>query len=180
MAKEKRTRYAILGTLSRGAASGYDIKKTMENTTEYFWHESDSSIYPELKRLLSEGMVSCEERKTQGSRLKKIYQITDAGREQLHEWLLEEPVIFNPRNELMLKVFFGFNVDPSVTVEHLQVFRLRVQQRLRTQRRCQQELEASELKGERLSRYLTLKAGVHFTQAQLKWIDEALELLNGG
>jgi DNA-binding PadR family transcriptional regulator len=50
MAKPNKTRYALLGFLLMQDATGYDIKKLMERSTNNFWRETDSSIYPILKQ----------------------------------------------------------------------------------------------------------------------------------
>ena len=55
MAKANKSRYAILGMLALEAASGYQIKKEMEESTSNFWHESYGQIYPILKLLTENG-----------------------------------------------------------------------------------------------------------------------------
>ena len=50
MAKENRSKYAVLGMLATGPKSGYDIKQTIETSIGHFWNESYGQIYPILKR----------------------------------------------------------------------------------------------------------------------------------
>ena len=107
MAKATKTRYALLGILTFGPSSGYDIKKSMENSTDHFWREGDGSIYPILKQLLDEGLVTCELANTESDKPKKVYTITSDGQQELEDWLVEDPILLPQRNELMLKVFFG-------------------------------------------------------------------------
>ena len=49
--KKSKTRFAVLGILSYGPMSGYDIKKFYEQNVAGFWSESYGQIYPILKRL---------------------------------------------------------------------------------------------------------------------------------
>ncbi len=49
MARENKTKYALLGLLNVCPGSGYDIKKLMEQSTSNFWNESYGQIYPILK-----------------------------------------------------------------------------------------------------------------------------------
>jgi len=42
------TARAILGVLSFGPSSGYDIKAFVDGTLRFFWAASYGSIYPEL------------------------------------------------------------------------------------------------------------------------------------
>jgi len=71
MAKPNKTRYAVLGMLSMQPSSGYEIKKMMEQSTDHFWREGDSSIYPILKQLLEEGMLTCEVGNAESDKPKK-------------------------------------------------------------------------------------------------------------
>ena len=58
MAKESKTRFAILGLLCEGQLSGYDIKKLIDIRFKLFWNESFGQIYPELEKLEREGLVT--------------------------------------------------------------------------------------------------------------------------
>ena len=49
--KENKSKYAIMGMLSMGPMSGYDIKKRFEKSLSYFWNESYGQIYPILRKL---------------------------------------------------------------------------------------------------------------------------------
>jgi hypothetical protein len=40
------SRYALLGMLSLGPGSGYDLKKRIEGSLAHFWSESYGQIYP--------------------------------------------------------------------------------------------------------------------------------------
>src|SRR5258707_12735330 len=67
MAKENKSRYALLGMLSIRPGSGYDIKKFMEQSTSNFWHESYGQIYPLLKQLVDEGLATSHTRNRKAS-----------------------------------------------------------------------------------------------------------------
>lgn len=178
MARSNKTRYALLGFLSMGSSSGYDIKKHMERSTNHFWREGDSSIYPILKQLLNEGMVTCDLTNTQSDKPKKVYTITNEGQRALEEWLLEAPGLFKSRNELMLKVFFGWNVDREVTLGHLKNYRRMVKTRLDQYRIWAKKTPSTKtISNDKLHRFLTLRAGIIYSEASLKWCDEAMGLL---
>lgn len=70
----------ILGMLYNGQiATTYDIKKAMENSTEFFHSSSLGSIQPALKKMEKDGYFTSEE-KIENNRLKKYYRITEAGK----------------------------------------------------------------------------------------------------
>ena len=53
------TAYAVLGLVSFGETSGYDLKQFADRSINYFfWSPATSQIYAELRRLKSLGYVS--------------------------------------------------------------------------------------------------------------------------
>ncbi len=178
MARSNKTRYALLGFLSMSPSSGYDIKIMMEQSTNHFWREGDSSIYPILKQLLDEDLVTCELSNTESNKPKKVYTITKIGQQMLEEWLFETPDLFQSRNELMLKVFFGWNVDREVTLGHLRNYRRIVKTKLDHYRTWFKKTSSTkDIPKDKLYRFLTLRAGVIYSEAKLKWCEESLRLL---
>ena len=96
----------ILGLLSLSPRSGYDIKTVVDRSTRFFWAASYGQIYPELKRLEREGLVEGEDRPS-GGRSRRVYTLTEQGREALHEWLLGTTVTVELRDESLLRLFFA-------------------------------------------------------------------------
>ncbi len=107
MPKINRTRYAILGMLSYGPKSGYDLKKAFDQSISFFWQEDFGHIYPELKRLEEEGFVTKTVEPAEGKPARHVYSITAEGRRNLEAWLLLPAARPNYRVEILLKVFFG-------------------------------------------------------------------------
>jgi DNA-binding PadR family transcriptional regulator len=96
----------ILGFLSLGPRSGYDIKTVVDRSTRFFWAASYGQIYPELKRLEQEGLVEGEDRPT-GGRNRRVYRLTKAGHEELVAWLYGATVTIELRDESLLRLFFA-------------------------------------------------------------------------
>ena len=61
MARGNRTTHAILGFLTWGPMSGYEIRKRVEESIGNFWSVSFGQIYPELRRLEAEGLFRRDE-----------------------------------------------------------------------------------------------------------------------
>ena len=177
MARANKTRFAVLGILSLGSASGYDIKKMMAQSTDHFWREGDGSIYPILKQLLDEGLLTCEIENSDSEKPKKVYSLTVDGQQELEDWLVEDPSLFPNRNELLLKVFFGWNVDPKITIHHIENFKRTVQSIKDKYETIAQQMFPQPLSGAKLFQFLTLKAGMINSAASLEWCDEALRML---
>ena len=105
--------YAVLSLLSREELSGYDVKRWMERPLGYFWSARHSQIYPELARLEEEGLVTHTVIEQQGKPDKKVYGITDSGREALRVWVTEPPAERPVREELVLKAYSVWLAEPG-------------------------------------------------------------------
>src|SRR5947208_13725278 len=77
----------MLGLLSFRPRSGYEIKTAVDRSTRFFWAASYGQISPELKRLEAAGLIEGEDVPT-GDRARRVYALTDAGRDELEAWLL--------------------------------------------------------------------------------------------
>ena len=74
-------RTICLGILSRGDATGYEIKKLFDDDGyQHFVEASFGSIYPALSRLTDEGLVSVRSEAQEKRPDRKVYSITEAGR----------------------------------------------------------------------------------------------------
>jgi DNA-binding PadR family transcriptional regulator len=71
----------ILGVLSDGPMHGYELIREIEARSGGAWHPSPGSVYPHLQLFQDSGFVTSEEQDG-----KRIYSITDAGREKLAEF----------------------------------------------------------------------------------------------
>jgi PadR family transcriptional regulator, regulatory protein AphA len=81
-------RTICLGILTRGDATGYEIKKLFEDGRFAFFIEASfGSIYPALNRLTDEGLVSVRAEVQAGRPERKIYTISDKGRRAFTEAL---------------------------------------------------------------------------------------------
>jgi DNA-binding PadR family transcriptional regulator len=102
---------SLLGLLSLKPQSGYELKKLIEQSIGNFWSESFGQIYPTLKRMVANGLAEVSEDEGSGGRERKVYSLTDAGRARLRAWLTMPAAHQVPRNELLLKLFFGDGGD---------------------------------------------------------------------
>ncbi|MGI5492069.1 PadR family transcriptional regulator [Microtetraspora malaysiensis] len=106
-----RRRYALLGLLSERPASGYDLAKAFEGELgSYAWHAGYNRIYPELARLVDEGLI---EHADEGARGRRSYAVTEAGRTELRNWLLTPRTGGAVRNEPVLRLFLLSALDPE-------------------------------------------------------------------
>ncbi len=97
-----------LAVLSRGDASGYEIKKTLEDPPfSHFQDTGFGSIYPALGSLARDGLVSGRAMPQDKRPDKKVYSITPAGRTALIEALGEPPGPDRFRSDFLFVLFLA-------------------------------------------------------------------------
>lgn len=166
-----KTRYAILGVLLDGPASGYEIKSLMRRSTVYFWRESDSTIYPMLKVLAQEGKVLFEIVYL-GKKKKEVFSITEIGRMEFKAWQMSPTNEETPRNEFLLKLFFVTERKDMI---------LLFQERLEKAQKIYEEYKKIESRLESLGdspqkaiRLTSLRYGLTQLTSEITWLKEGI------
>ena len=106
------TSFVVLGLIDYlGPSTPYDLKRAIEQSVENFWPVPHTTFYAEPARLAGAGHLS--ERREEGGRRRRLYSLTDAGRQALQDWVAaEDAAPPQLRDETMLKVFFGADPEP--------------------------------------------------------------------
>ncbi len=127
MVKLNATAASLLGLLHRGPMAGWDLARLAETLIGDFWNVTQSQIYRELRTLESAGLV---EAGPAGTREKKPFTITEAGRTAFTVWIRREPGPDVIRSPLLLMVFFSAHLDQVHRERFLAIQRLRHEQAL--------------------------------------------------
>lgn len=181
--QRNQTAYVILGILAiHPHQSGYEIRKTIQQSVGFFWGESYGQIYPTLKRLGAEGLIVPDVSASQTRPKRQEYSLTPAGHLCLQEWLAvpyrEDP----PRDEFLLKLFFGRDAAPGVSIQHIRRFQEENRRLLTTL--LELEAMARAHNSQSLPGFpfwmLTLNFGVAQLRSALEWSESALALLSTG
>ncbi len=113
-------RESILGLLMREPMSGYEIKTFYRDTIKNFWNVSDGQLYPTLKKMHKEGLITKKVITQHDSPNKHLYTITDKGKNVFEKWIkipvrktqeLKEP--------FALKFFFFDYLKKDEILKHL-------------------------------------------------------------
>lgn len=80
-------RYALLALLRVGPQSGYDLQKQFSLSVGHVWHAPDSQIYPELRKMESEGLVEGEDQLRGERGTRRLYHVTPAGDAAFIAWM---------------------------------------------------------------------------------------------
>ena len=102
-----------LAILSRGEASGYEIRKQLsQGVFGTFYDAGYGSIYPALQRLTDEKLVQCREVEQSKRPDKKIYALTPHGRFALLDALRHKPDADKFRSPFLLTLLFSSLLSP--------------------------------------------------------------------
>lgn len=103
--------YGLLGLLTRGPKSGYDLMLLMRS---FHWSVSHSQIYPLLAKHEQTGLVSATTLRQVEKPDKKLYTLTAEGLAAVEEWLLAPTAGPDFRDELVLKAYcLGGAIPPE-------------------------------------------------------------------
>lgn len=175
--REAKSQYALLGALALEPMSGYQIKEVLGRSVGHFWQEGYGQIYPALKKMAAEGLVTSTVERGDGKPDRHVYSLTEQGWAQLRAWLGRPVGSSQPgRSELLLKLFFGRHAAPGVNLDHLRRYREELSQQLTRYAAIEEELTGEDSPDQPywLS---TLRHGLHVSQASLAWCDETIHRL---
>lgn len=116
--------HGILGFLSYGDMSGYDLSKAFSASVQFFWNAQNSQIYLMLDKLEKQNYVTHKLIMQTDKPNKKIYSITKAGKEEFIRWLSDnnKKTSMEFKNAFLMRVFFSGNVSPQQSIIMLQEF----------------------------------------------------------
>jgi PadR family transcriptional regulator AphA len=100
-------KHGLLGILTVKPMTGYELKQFFDSSVQHFWNAELSQIYPTLKSLEEQAWVDKHVQVQDGRPNKKIYEITDAGREEFARWVRHPNPASDLRDPFLIKVFFG-------------------------------------------------------------------------
>lgn len=162
----------VLGFLAMGPRSGYDIKQVVDRSTRFFWAASYGQIYPELRRLEEEGLVEGEDRPN-GGRSRRVYELTEAGRVALRDWLLSSSFSVELRDESLLQLFFADSLPQQEALKLLEDRKTAHEQILEVLH------EIANLPGGPDPTYvdLVLRWGIDFNEWGAQWCQKQLKRL---
>jgi PadR family transcriptional regulator, regulatory protein AphA len=163
--------------------TGYELKQFFDSSVQHFWNAELSQIYPTLKALEEAGLVEKEIEVQENRPNRKVYELTDAGRDEFASWARAPQPPADLRDPFLIKVFFG----SELPIEDVLVM-------LRRQREEQQKVLAfsetilrakiregvEKLGGatrQGLFWTLTLEMANAYRRAYIDWCERSMELL---
>ncbi|MBU1050024.1 PadR family transcriptional regulator [Candidatus Bipolaricaulota bacterium] len=169
--------HAILGFLRYGPRTGYDLKKVFDVSVRHFWPAQQSQIYQSLTNLTDHGHIECEVIAQTDRPNRKLFHITNSGRDELQRWLVA-PIAEKPvRAQFLIQIFFaGCLTDTEIL--HL------LESKAKEVQRVIERFEHGEIPHpthakdlpprEQFFWYLTLDFGIDNAYQSLRWLKQAI------
>ncbi|WP_413542711.1 PadR family transcriptional regulator [Citricoccus nitrophenolicus] len=186
-------RNALLALLTVEPMTGYDLAKRFGSSVGNVWHAPDSQIYPELRRMLQDGLLESEE-VLWGRKGRKIeYTITDQGRKAFGEWMDSDLQWTRDRDPMHLRAAYFEYATPdraraqlTAYREHIGHIREQWQQQIdeveagtsETLNRRLQSVPASQHRRSTAFKKFTYEGLVARADAEIAWAGRGLALLD--
>jgi DNA-binding PadR family transcriptional regulator len=178
--------HAILGFLNRSPMTGYDLKtRCFDETASHFWAADQAQIYRTLERLEAKGLLTSDIEVQHGRPDRRVYEVTDAGREALKDWLAQPRELPAVRDPLLVQLFFSGELPDQDILSLLTAARREHRERLDIMRK-QLAKESTRLhhnasqKRDSAVRGFTLQAELARERAAVDWLDDCIESVRTG
>jgi DNA-binding PadR family transcriptional regulator len=114
--------FILLGLLALRPSTGYDLKKMLDISIRYISPVALSQIYPTLKQMTANGLVTFQIEEREGKPDLKTYSITKAGETAFREWLVE-PYKPDPHrfDYFTLRFYFSSLLDKPSLLKHIRM-----------------------------------------------------------
>ena len=169
--------HILLGLL-RDPATGYDLKSAFSERIRHFWSAELSQIYPALKRLEQRRMLRSRVEPSPKGPNRKVYSLTDGGREELERWLRGGPAVGTERFAYLAQLYF---MDAVGNLRETRAFMMELRDHLARWlaqlRSLEREVIDTHGDPERFRdagfhRFATLRMGIHSIASKVAWCDE--------
>ncbi|KIL40988.1 hypothetical protein SD70_10250 [Gordoniibacillus kamchatkensis] len=173
-------RYALLTLLAREPLSGYDIKLQMNSRIGPFWKVGSNQVYPELSKMEGEGLIRLQGTEQHAYRpVRKLYEITEAGREALIQWTLERGGVETVRDDFLLKAYNSWLVKPEEMAAQIEEVKKQHEERLAAYVAKVEELtamlDAPDSHDPIASTISVVEFGIQYERLYIEWCEKLLK-----
>ena len=170
--------HTILVVLLEEPNSGYGISKRFEENVGCFWQASQQQIYRELGKMDRHGWISPTVIPQEGKPDKKVYAVTDTGRQEVLKWCMEPTTPTPIREDLLVQILAAPYLDRQIVITEIQRRRAIHQQILdHYHDRDRWFRDQPNLSPQDRCRYFTLKRGISYEESWVDWCSNMLDIL---
>ena len=180
-------RYGLLGLINITPTTGYELDKEFKESLKYIWHAKSSQIYAELDNMERRGWLASERVIQEDKPNKRVYSITEQGREELMTWMMSyEDDVQNSltgKNAFLFRVLLAGSLSNEQALKLLNLFREVCLARKSTQADIRGLIDQDKEKyGSEQAHFFELVAlhGEMMNQTRLAWIEKAINIVENG
>ncbi len=172
-------KHAILSLLLESEQTGYDLNKSFQGSIAYYWSASHQQIYKTLADMLEGNWVKVRLSEQNDKPDKKIYTITDYGKEELEQWALQSLKPTPSKDAFLIKLLLVPLVGAEPIIKQMEQRLDEVKALQESYKNIEKEhfTSSQTLPIDLHVKHLTLRCGIEHTNAEYKWLREALEVL---
>ncbi|MCR8641631.1 PadR family transcriptional regulator [Paenibacillus sp. N1-5-1-14] len=161
----------ILGVLMEKNYSGYEIKQRFQTVFSFFYDASFGTIYPTLKRLEADQLITKVTIAQEGKPSKHEYSITESGKKMFAHYLRSPLTADVTRSDFLTRLYFGEFADPSIIRKWLELYIAQKQLQLEGLCQCQLDNQGDLSPTQELS----IQIGITSFENNLKLANEAMD-----
>ena len=175
-------KFLLLALLADHPQSGYEMDRDYSDLIQFFWSAQQRQIYNVLNTLRSDGLAEVEKVVQEDAPNKKVYHITDSGRDALREWLKQPVSLEQLRVAWLAKLFFGHHTELLHAINNLRFHQDEVQRRMTAlQQSIEQQVSNGAFEGENVAQtttnLLTMHYIVQIQRLKNEWLARAIDAL---
>lgn len=180
MTKRNHTTYALLGLITAGYRTGYEMKRMIDQSLNHFWKISYGQIYPALRQLTEAGWAAASPALSDKSRTEKSTWLPLKVKSAAElAWRTDQWHRFR-KNEFLLKLFFSKEESREKTALKVKEYQQKLEERLEAYKAIEQSiLSCSSHSKDREYWLFTLDYGKRTTSAGIEWCEATINRLNG-
>lgn len=167
-------KYHLLSLLAQQPRHGYELKTAFEEIMGGTWEVNIGQVYSTLGRLERDGLVESEVLRQEVRLDKRVYTLTEKGREETINWVFEPPKVQPLKDEFLHKLL----VHQRMGLGDLRAFLWEQRKEYLQVLKDLSELDADLTLGPLTT--LVVKKALRHAEADMKWLDDCEEVLTDG
>lgn len=172
--------HAILGLLNYQAMTGYDLKhRWFDVSMRYFWPADQAQIYRTLDNLVTQGWATFTIEPGGDRPNRKVYSLTESGRQELQQWLTTPLPLPPVRDPLMVQLFSAADIPDAEIADLLAKSRAAHTERLAAYAQVRARLEQLEPDKRRRLWLTVVGTGIATETAAIAWLDQVIAGFRG-
>lgn len=170
--------YIILGILFLKNRTIYQLRERIGKGLHLMYSSSMGSIQAAIKKLLNGGYIQYEETVEKG-KYKKIYSITDSGKQRFSEWVNSSIETYHIKNPELAKVYFMGLSDEENRKRNLENYLSRLEEQYNTLNVICEEADSIQVPAEYedivFYQFAAARYGRDFMKFNIEWYRDLLK-----